>query len=445
MALPPKQRPKNANNGGSKSQTRNPASAGRVLPVTKPMDLWYLCQKVGFAEMFPLKNDKGFPMYQRTVSRWIRLDYQLARSVWPYCAEVGFDMLAPGGPTAIMSKTAPVKEGYDRPSTMPLSVYDAIRDRTAIERGISQFPNWNLGLRAPLDDKTTLENHLTPADLKEVHKMVLRKDEELDKRGKIKMPGALRIPDVIRVKDFMFRKGADRYKAENIAYLIEMKFATDRLSPEQADDYLLIVNGDRFKFRLLKTEVCKTRRRRDGRLWLEKARQTEPVFGVVEPGIASPAPLKQALAQYHLLINEILREQEKVRRLLNPGPLGLPLPPPKESTPVMTAWDPQVQAEIARQREHKLNTLMLAVVIPPAIAAATALAAGTVLLAGGAAFGESATVIVTNAGKLIQFPAGRIAIGAAAANGAVFSAAAQDALNNSSTAQQELTFYYIAD
>jgi hypothetical protein len=92
-----------------------------------------------------------------------------------------------------------------------------------------------------------------------------------------------------------------------------------------------------------------------------------------------------------------------------------------------------------------LNTLMLAVVIPPAIAAATALAAGTVLLAGGAAFGESATVIVTNAGKLIQFPAGRIAIGAAAANGAVFSAAAQDALNNSSTAQQELTFYYIAD
>uniref|UniRef100_C5CNC8 Uncharacterized protein n=1 Tax=Variovorax paradoxus (strain S110) TaxID=543728 RepID=C5CNC8_VARPS len=58
---------------GRKSTTR-PSTEGTILPVTNPLDLWYLCQKAGYAEKYPLKNSNGSPMYQRTVTQWVRKD-----------------------------------------------------------------------------------------------------------------------------------------------------------------------------------------------------------------------------------------------------------------------------------------------------------------------------------------------------------------------------------
>jgi len=111
-------RPGPKNPGGSARGSTKPDASGQVLPVTNPLDLWYLCEKARYASANPYRraNDEA-PMYQRTVALMIRADNELFEYRWPYCAEVGYDMTRTP-PAPIMSKRQP-----HRPSSFPLSQY----------------------------------------------------------------------------------------------------------------------------------------------------------------------------------------------------------------------------------------------------------------------------------------------------------------------------------
>ncbi|MCR6480954.1 hypothetical protein NU688_32690 [Variovorax sp. ZS18.2.2] len=392
-----------------------------MLPVTNPLDLWYLCQKASYAEKFPLRNSKGTPMYQRTVTQWIRMDGAFFNWHFPYYGEVGFDMTR-SPPQAIMSMKEP-----DRPSRMPLSQYEYLVDNYSLLRKL--HGQGSVGLMDLILTKQYLEDNLAPEDFERVNQMVEiartnyigEKKVTLDERikGRRKIRGLLRIPDVIRVHDWSIT-GTARFAPGNLAFVIEMKFGEDRLSERQARDYLRIASGDKLKFRLLSTSVCKveSRRRRE---WLEKARNTEPVFKSVRvsgpPVTTRLMALQDSAAEWALLVYEIEQEHGKVRRILEPPPLPA-------GTPVMRAWDPAEDRRIQEQKRRGVASIELALNAPLAAAAAGTAVAGTILLAGGAGLGEGVTVVVTQTGKVIQFPAGRIAVGAAAANSAIYQAAA---------------------
>lgn len=399
---PPRTAPKTAPSGRG-STTRKPDQAGSVLPVTNPMDLWYLCQKAGYAEAFPLRNKKGWPMYQRTVTQWVHRDNDNMKQAWPYYGEVGFDMYAPGGPVPIMSKTEPM-----RPSRMPLSGYDLIRDEIALGR------YYRLGLNDPLVPKQDLEAKLSPEDMRAVHGLVAVDAEALDKKGKIRVPGALRIPDVIRVHNFMLHRGKTAFTPENIAYVIEMKFEGDVLSRPQEIDYRTIGGGPGHedKLRLLETKVCRVQKSGE-RAWLEEARRTEPVFESVE-GKVTAAPrrrynaLSETVGEYALLVDAIEAEHEAVRELVK-----RPATPPasKPGVPELRPWDVEANRQAARQNERVRAALELVIAGPMGAGAVTAVAAApTVLLASGLEFGEGVTVLAQGGVKLVQFPPGSIAM-----------------------------------
>jgi hypothetical protein len=396
---------------GRKSTTR-PNTDGAVLPVTNPLDLWYLCQKAGYAEKYPLKNSNGSPMYQRTVTQWVRKDGEFFGWHFPYYGEVGFDMTR-SPPRAIMSR----KDG-NRPSRMPLSQYESLIDRYSV------LQSTKVGVIDALLTKQYLEDNLSPADFERANQIVqvARTDIFGKTTGsrRIQVPGLLRIPDVIRVKDRL-AKGAERYAPGNLEFVIEMKFSGDSLSAEQDRDYRKIAGGDSGKFRLMNTGTCKIERQRR-RGWLEEARRTEPVFKDVR--VSGPVPTARAMAlqdsvgEISLLIGDIEEEHQKVRRILQPASIPA-------NVPQMHAVDPAADRRTEEQHQHTRTSLELALAAPMAAAAVgTAIVGGSTLLTGGVTLGEGATVVATQSGgKLIQFPVGRIVAGTAA-NAAIFEAAA---------------------
>lgn len=97
MTSPPARTSQKNPKGGQNSSTKRDVSA-EVLPVTNPLDLWYLCEKAQYAGANPYKraSDEA-PMYQRTVALWIRADNELFEYRWPYCAEgLRHDAIASG-------------------------------------------------------------------------------------------------------------------------------------------------------------------------------------------------------------------------------------------------------------------------------------------------------------------------------------------------------------
>lgn len=405
---------------GRKSTTR-PSTEGTILPVTNPLDLWYLCQKAGYAEKYPLKNSSGSPMYQRTVTQWVRKDGEFFGWHFPYYGEVGFDMTR-SPPRAIMSK----RDG-NRPSRMPLSQYEFLVDRFAV------LNTGKVGVVDALLTKQYLEDNLSPEDFERANRMVRVARDSLfgPKSRRVKIPGLLRIPDVIRVKD-RFAKGAARYAPANLEFVIEMKFEGDSMSDEQRISYLMIAGRDT-KLRLLNTGVCKIERHRR-RGWLEEARKTEPVFKdvhVTSPSSARALALQQSIGEMSLLIGDIEQEHAKVRRVFQPQPIPA-------DVPQMRPVDPAAERRAQEQREHQRAPLELSLAAPMAAAAAGTIAvAGSTLLAGGSTLGEGASIVAAQSGKLIRFPVGRVAVGTAAANAAIFEAAAKPAASMATGASGE--------
>ena len=408
---PPRSTPGTPKTG--RTSTTRKETEGEVLPVTNPMDLWYLCQKASYAEQFPLRNSKGHPMYQRTVTQWVRKDGQFFQWHFPYYGEVGFDMTQ-SPPQAIMSLNE-----ADRPSTMPLSRYESIISRYLLN-------STGIGIDEPLLTKDFLEDNLSPEDFRRAGKMVEVAGENLFgilRPARQRVEGLLRIPDIVRVTDWSI-KGADRYKPENLAFVIEMKFGEDKMKWGQITDYRKIAGNDPDKLRLLETRVCKVERGRR-REWLEAARRTEPVFRNVRVGgppsrTARAIALEEAIGEYSLLMDDIEAEHRKVRRLLQPEPIPA-------DTPQMRAWDPERERQAEQQRQRARASMELALGAPLAAAAVgTLVIGGGTLLGGGAVLGEGATVTATQTGKLIQFPLGRVVAGAAA-NAAAYQAAAAPA------------------
>ncbi|MHA7683335.1 VRR-NUC domain-containing protein [Cupriavidus sp. PET2-C1] len=338
--------------------TTKPEATGVVMPVTDPVDLWYLCEKCNYATKNPLYDKNGKPMYQRQTTRLVRKDAKNFGFEFPYQGEVGFDMTQ-SPPAAIMSKG----ETF-RPSMFPLSKYSEIRRSYLAYSGIEAPTEFRV--EDALVSKDELEDTLDPR---------VRNGKPVA-TGK-KVNGLLRIPDVLRVQDFS-KYGAAKYRQDNLEFVIEIKFPNDRFSDEQVDDYRKIAgNAHMTRLRLLETRVCSMRRRKE-RDWI-RASKKEPVYKPASKAIEQAQQRNNNMlffSEYQLLIGEIDSEHDQVRRVMQPAPI-----PP--NTPVMK---PISQQSIAEQmyREKQLRAMMEGALAAPFFVAA-------IFVAGAGTFGVAAT------------------------------------------------------
>jgi hypothetical protein len=190
-------------------QTR-PQATTPVTPLANPLDKAYLCAKCCRALIEPDLNRKGYPMYQRTVTRSIWGDNENAtpKQHWRYKGEVGYDMTK-NPPLPIMSIKEPL-----RPSTFPLSALHSI----------------NRAAQAAEEEAAEAAGNLLT-------------------RNELEVAGGkrLRIPDVIVLKcppDLLAQLKAGTaedspfYPAQsNIERIVEVKFDGDFLDPYQAIAY----------------------------------------------------------------------------------------------------------------------------------------------------------------------------------------------------------------
>ncbi len=424
MALPPKKTSGGTPPSGKTTATkRNPAEP--VLPVTNPLDLWYLCEKANYAQEHPLRTREGHPMYQRTVTQEIRLDDDAFSYNFPYFGEVGFNMTAEPVPTPIMS----LSEAH-RPSAFPLSRYQVIKDEYFLRQQ-------SVVISDPLLSKDVLEAELSIKDTSSGKGLRAISPDAKDPFGaqtKKKTKGLIRIPDVIRVND-EFIYGAAKFAQSNMAYVIEMKFGSDKLSEDQQQDYSTIA-GDNDKFRLMETVVCsvgdKTRRG-----WIRSAAR-EPVYVPVGKAIAASERrnrIRGAIPEYELLLDRIEAEHAAVRKLLEP-PVATP------GVPMMTdgtqAREAERRAEI--QRQHTRDSVGLILGAP--MAAATPVTALAAISGEAVVVTEGIAVTVTNSGKLVQFTR---YVGALAANAAAYEAAAGERNEHGSRPVTSPSFVYWPD
>lgn len=424
MAQPPKKTSGGTPPSGKTTATkRNPEEP--VLPVTNPLDLWYLCEKANYAQEHPLRTREGFPMYQRTVTQEIRLDDRAFSYNFPYFGEVGFNMAAGPVPAPIMSLSEP-----HRPSDFPLSRYQVIKDDYILRQQ-------SVVISDPLLSKDVLEAELSIKEtssgkgLRAVSPVV---KDPFGVPNKKSIKGLIRIPDVIRVTD-EFIYGAAKFAQANMAYVIEMKFGPDQLSKEQQKDYLIIA-GDFNKFRLMETGVCrvadKTRRG-----WIRSAAR-EPVYVPVGKAMEASARrnrIRGAIPEYELLLDHIEAEHAAVRKLLEP-PVATP------GVPMMTdgtqAREAERQAEI--QRQHTRDSVGLILGAP--MAAATPVMPLAAMSGEAVVVTEGIAVTVTNSGKLVQFTR---YVGALAANAAAYEAAASEHSERGSRPVSSPSFVYWPD
>ena len=376
--------------GGIRGSTK-PDASGQVLPVTNPLDLWYLCEKATYASANPYRRaGDDAPMYQRTVALMIRADNELFEYHWPYCAEVGYDMTKTP-PAPIMSKKQP-----HRPSSFPLSQYKRISSR--------QFPQYS-SLEVVVDILRLEElEQMIPVPLPSNAENGIWQDVQT---GQI---GNLRIPDVVRVIDYTLG-GSPQYSQPNLASVIEMKFGGDSLSYKQTIAYTRIA-GDRLKFRLLHNDRCDRADRRQRRKWMTAA-QKEPVYKRVSQVMS--LPLRASADPHGLVVGAIDAEHQAARQVLEVRP-----PPP--GTPVMSATPDMRDADAAtaRARAQIEMALMGPFVIVGAAGIGTAM---TTVAAGGATI--SGSTLIARAGPRAvhysrvvnwsRFSSGTVAAGTTAA------------------------------
>lgn len=366
MSEPLKPRTANRTPDGKTRSVTKPTGDGMVLPVTDPLDLWYLCEKASYAKAIPYKRAKdGYPMYQRTVSQLVRCDNEAFRYHFPYCGEVGFDM-SKSPPQPIMSKREP-----HRPSSFPLSQYQQLRNR--------HFEHMaSMRVETDLLSKTDLEQMLSPSP--STSDGALWIDKQRNPRG------LLRIPDVVRLRSFGNPSKA-QYSQSNLSSVIEMKFPGDSLSPVQQLAYQRIA-GDKAKLRLLETRNCDTSEKQKWREWV-RASISEPVYKPVEQVISLPS--RAAAARHKLLVGRIDAEHAAARRKLETQWVA-------PGTPVMTAApdDRTIQAQNRRAVTAIEMTLAAPFVAIAAAMASTAAAPAT-------ATAEAAALVANAGGHSIRF------------------------------------------
>jgi hypothetical protein len=381
-----------APDGKTRSVTK-PTGSGMVLPVTDPLDLWYLCEKASYAKAIPYKRAKdGYPMYQRTVSQLVRCDNEAFKYHFPYCGEVGFDM-SKNPPQPIMSKREP-----HRPSSFPLSQYQQLRNHHFEQLA-------NMRVETDLLSKTDLEQMLSPTPS--------TSDGAQWIDGQRSPRGLLRIPDVLRLRAFG-NPSKPQYSQRNLASVIEMKFAGDRLARDQQMAYEDIA-GDYQKLRLLETKNCDSSDKQKWREWV-RASVSEPVYRPVEQ-VTSLASRASA-ARHKLLAGRIDAEHAAARLRLETQFVA-------PGTPVMTSA-PDERAIQAQNRRAVAGIEMT--LAAPFVAIGAAMAAMATAPATATA---EATALVANAGgHSIRFKpfitaAKRILVGGSLGTGAAMPAFAQ--------------------
>lgn len=348
-----------APDGKTRSVTK-PTNSGMVLPVTDPLDLWYLCEKASYAKATPYKRAKdGHPMYQRTVSQLVRCDNEAFRYHFPYCGEVGFDM-SKSPPQPIMSKREP-----HRPSNFPLSQYQQLRNRH-FEQLIS------MRIETDLLSKTDLEEILSPTS--STSDGALGIDRQKNPRG------LLRIPDILRLRAFG-NPGKSQYSQSNLTSVIEMKFPGDNLSPVQQLAYQRIA-GDSTKLRLLETKNCDSSDKQKWREWVRSS-VSEPVYRPVEQVVSLAS--RAAAARHKLLVGRIDAEHAAARLKLETQFVA-------PGTPVMTATPDQRAIQAQNQRAVAGIEMTLAA---PFVAIGAAMLS---MAAAPATATTKATALVANAG-----------------------------------------------
>ncbi|RTT18932.1 hypothetical protein DY951_29200 [Pseudomonas aeruginosa] len=346
------------NPGGSAQGSTKPDASGQVLPVTNPLDLWYLCEKARYARANPYRRSGDeAPMYQRVVAQLVRVDNELFEYRWPYCAEVGYDMTKTP-PAPIMSMKQP-----HRPSSFPLSQYKRISSQ--------QFPQYS-----------SLEVVVDILSLDELEKMIplpLPSDIEngIWQDVQVGQKGLMRIPDVVRVINHTMG-GKPQYSQPNLASVIEMKFGGDSLSDRQQKAYERIA-GDKRKFRLLHTDQCDRADRRQRREWMTAA-QKEPVYKPVSQVMS--VPLRASADPHGLVVGLIDAEHQAARQVLE----AKPLPP---GTHVMSA-SPDMR-EVNARAERARAQIELTLMAPFVAVGAVGLGAGMAAAGGGAASGATLT------------------------------------------------------
>jgi hypothetical protein len=372
MAPPPKRTSSRNSQGPQKRTTTKPEATDVVLEVSDPMDLWYLCEKVAFAQVNPLFRSDGTPMYQRVVTQLVRMDCEFFRYAFPYVGEVGYDMTK-SPPEPIMSKKQP-----HRPSEFPLSQYRAIK-----QDSLAQIFGPALAVEEVLLSTAELEGMISP-DAKSGKPQPLQN-----------VSGLLRIPDVIRVKT-IGGGGKAQFSQANIHNVIEIKFEGDRLSEGQAEAYRDIA-GDANNFRLLQTKTCDGRKSRT-RDWIRSASK-EPVYVPVGQAMKMAARRRGGMpfvSEYQLLIDRIDREHEEVRRLITPQPVPV-------GTPVLKAG-PTAEEERQRRNQQERSVRAMEFILNPAlpvVAAGAVASGGPIVFGGGAAL---PAVTARTGAQIIQFP-----------------------------------------
>lgn len=389
--------------GKTRSVTK-PTSSGMVLPVTDPLDLWYLCEKASYAKATPYQRAKdGYPMYQRTVSQLVRCDNEAFRYHFPYCGEVGFDM-SKSPPQPIMSKREP-----HRPSSFPLSQYQQLRNRH-----FEQLTS--MRIETDLLSKTELEQMLSPTS--STSNGALWIDGQKNPRG------LLRIPDVLRLRAFG-NPSKSQYSQPNLVSVIEMKFPGDSLSPIQQLAYQRIA-GDSTKLRLLETKNCDSGDKQKWREWVRSS-VSEPVYRPVEQVISLAS--RASAARHKLLVGRIDTEHAAARLRLETQFVA-------PGTPVMTVAPDQRAIQAQNQRavagiEMTLAAPFVAIGAMVSIAAAPAATATA-----------EATALVANAGgHSIRFKPFITAVMRFFAGGSAGAGAAMPAFAQANTASSDSSLF----
>ncbi len=363
-------RPGPQNPGGSTRGSTKPDASGQVLPVTNPLDLWYLCEKARYASANPYRraSDEA-PMYQRTVALMIRADNELFEYRWPYCAEVGYDMTKTP-PAPIMSKKQP-----HRPSSFPLSQYKRISSR--------QLPQYS--------SVEVVVDLLGLDELEEMVPVPLPPDVEngIWQDIQVVQKSPMRIPDVVRVINHT-KGGAPQYSQPNLAGVIEMKFGKDSLSDDQRRAYRDIA-GTSEKFRLLHTDRCNTADKHQRREWMTAA-QNEPVYKPVSQVMS--LPLRASADPHGLVVGLIDAEHHAARQVLEVSP-----PPP--GSPMMSASPAMREANAQAARARAQIEISLAA--PFLFVGAAGIGTGMATVAGGSAAIPGSTLTASAGPRVVHY------------------------------------------
>ena len=372
---------------------------GTAVPVTNPLDLWYLCEKVNYALKNPSIRSDGQVMYQRRVTRMIRQDDKNFNFHFPYIGEVGYDMTQET-PTPLMSKRHPTW-----PSSFPLSQYRLIKQ------------GYEARLRDMAEGKVERIIELLTRDELETLPRPGAADVVLDDAMNVilRRKGSFRIPDVIRLRDISLT-GHAAFSQGNIHTVIEIKFPGDRLSREQQLAYEYIA-GDENKFRLLETHVCQIDDKRK-REWIREAVQ-EPVYKPVSDALGETEKIciRPDVPAYPLLEGEMEQEFQQVQQHFNSlaGDYWVP-PPGIHLSALRPQPDAGEQARVARERERAAGFLGSLLVGPMVVIPAAAGVGAAAATAGETLTGTLSGTAVRYARTVTTFllPAGSAGVATAA-------------------------------